>query len=166
MLNTFILLSTLLVLGACYPLSLRPPRTPVPHPLRSDDSRRALVGAWIIDFGLDSAQRYPAPNTTATARGTLTLEDTVLADDLRGIVEVDFTPVLGRQICRFDIGANVFWIPIRLKGDSVSLRLSRFSECWVELTGRARGDTITGRWKLVGWLVPFAVGRFVMTRSE
>jgi hypothetical protein len=161
------LIFSVLLLPACHKPFWTPP-SPSPLALRPDDRRAPFVGSWNIEFRLDSARHAPAPDTMATARGTVTFRDTIIAngpDGLKGLVELDFTPILGRQLSCLHNGEGVF--PIRFRRDSVSFDLTPgAADCGLWMTGRAGRDTITGRWAEGGYVCCPSVGRFVMARSK
>ena len=99
-------------------------------PLDSDDTRDAYLGDWQLEFALDSTREpgrkpnewSPATDSSARARGTVTVRDSLLDPEdtpLAADYTLDFTPLLGRQVSC--LGPDAGGIDVEEEGDSVFL---------------------------------------------
>jgi hypothetical protein len=164
--------------GGCSP---SPPK-PAPERaqlLSADDDRRTLVGRWAIAVSL-SARRHPAHDSTPAgvewdaapvpnrwATGTITISDTasgVAATMLRMRMDLDFTPLLARQVSCYEPGPGV--ILVRREGSLVSLGFTaNAADCGFDGNGELIGDTLlVGEWSEESFLGPVTRGRLRMSR--
>ena len=109
---------------------------------------RAASGAWVS--------------------GTLQLKDTLVEDyatGLRATVDVDFTPVLGRQVSCFRPGQGV--VGVELLANDVTLRLTPgAADCGFTAGGWLRGDSVVGKWYEDAYVGYPTTGRFRMLRIK
>ena len=130
----------------------------------------SLAGLWTLAFRLDST-RSPGGSGWQRAslrevRGQLRLTDsTTSGDAVRSSIDVDFTPLLGRQMSCFDPRPSSTGVERR--GDTLALRFTpRVADCGFGASGVLRGDSLIGSWDETSFAGPVAAGRFVMTRSS
>src|SRR5262245_22858050 len=104
----FALLAILLV-SCNTPFWTPPPPTPVP--LRPRDHRTRVVGTWVIQFQLDSTLGHPVTTPAPIVQAIVTLKDTIMRNGKEGLLgnlQVDFRPMLGRQITCFEWSPSIF----------------------------------------------------------
>ena len=132
----------------------------------------SLADLWTIVFRLDSV-RAPGGSPPSWQRasfrevqGQLRLTDSVSSGDaVRSSIEVDFTPLLGRQMSCFEPRPRTTGVERR--GDTVTLRFTPgVADCGFGASGVLRGDSLIGSWDETSFAGPVAAGRFVMTRSS
>jgi hypothetical protein len=130
-----------------------------------------LAGLWTIAFRLDSLR---APGSRSgwergslrEVQGRLRLTDsTARGDAVRSSIDLDFTPLLGRQMSCFEPRPSSTGVE-RL-GDTLTFRFTPgVADCGFGASGVLRGDSLIGRWDETSFAGPVAAGRFVMTRSS
>ena len=132
----------------------------------------SVAGQWTIAFRLDSV-RAPAGSPSrwqqasfSEVRGRLRLTDSVTSGDLvRSSIDVDFTPLLGRQMSCFEPRPRTTGVERR--GDTVTFRFTPgVADCGFGASGVLRGDSLIGSWDETSFVGPVAAGRFTMTRSN
>lgn len=130
----------------------------------------SIVGLWTIVFRLDSV-RAPAGagwqrGSFREVQGRLRLTDsTTTGDAVRSSIDVDFTPLLGRQMSCFDPRPRSTGVDRR--GDTVTFRFTPgVADCGFGASGVLRGDSLIGSWDETSFAGPVAAGRVVMTRSS
>jgi hypothetical protein len=145
-----------------------------PPPLDPDDTRSSYLGEWRLEFALDSTRQpgrkpnewSPARDSSARARGTVTVRDSLLDPEdtpLAADYALDFTPLLGRQISCLSPDAG--GIDVEEEADSVSLWFTpRAFDCGFLGDARRQGDTLAGTWEETSLAGPVARGRFRMWR--
>ena len=134
-------------------------------------STGSLVGLWTVIFRLDSL-RAPAASPSGWQRGSfrevqghLRLTDSTTSSGLRSTIDVDFTPLLGRQMSCFDPRPRS--TGVERQGDTVRLRFTpSVADCGFGAYGVLHGDSLIGSWDETSFVGPVAAGRFVMTRSS
>ena len=130
----------------------------------------SLVGLWTLVFRLDSV-RAPAASPSGWQRGSLRevqghlrLTDSTTSGGLRSTIDVDFTPLLGRQMSCFDPRPRSTGVD--RQGDTVRLRFTpNVADCGFGAYGVLRGDSLIGSWDETSFAGPVTAGRFVMTRA-
>lgn len=132
----------------------------------------SMPGLWTILFRLDSV-RAPGGSTSGWQRGSLSevqgqlrLTDSVTSGDaVRSSIDVDFTPLLGRQMSCFDPRPQTTGVERR--GDTVTFRFTpAVADCGFGASGVLRGDSLIGRWDETSFVGPVATGRFLMRRAN
>ena len=143
-------------------------------PLDPDDIRDSYLGDWQLEFALDSTREpgrkpnewSPATDSSARARGTVTVRDSLLDPEdtpLAADYALDFTPLLGRQVSC--LGPEAGGIDVEEEGDSVFLWFTpRAFDCGFSGDARRQGDTLAGTWEEGSLAGPVARGRFRMWR--
>ena len=131
----------------------------------------SLAGTWTVEFRLDSvigtgatSRRWQAASLGAT-QGQLRLMDseTQPARIVHSSIDVDFTPILGRQMSCFEPRPTETWV--ERQGDTVRFRFTpRAADCGFGASGVLRGDSLIGAWEETSYAGPVAIGRFVMAR--
>jgi hypothetical protein len=131
----------------------------------------SLVGTWTVEFRLDSvigsgttSRRWQAASFRAI-RGQLRLTDSTTrsAGIVRSSIDLDFTPLLGRQMSCFEPRPTETWV--ERQGDTVRFRFTpNAADCGVGASGVLRGDSLIGSWDETSFVGPVAMGRFSMTR--
>jgi|tagenome__1003787_1003787.scaffolds.fasta_scaffold20964052_5 hypothetical protein len=131
----------------------------------------SLVGNWTITFRLDSVR---APGSRSgwqlgslrEAQGRLRLTDSSASGNaVRSSIDVDFTPLLGRQMSCFEPTPRS--TGVERQGDTVTFRFTPgVADCGFGASGVLRGDSLIGNWDETSFIGPVAAGRFVMTRSS
>jgi hypothetical protein len=104
--------------------------------------------------------------------GKVFLTDTVVEvsrdlgiEGLLADVQVDFTPVLGRQISCLRDGRGIIYVEIT--ETAVYLNFTPYGEdCGLVAYGAWRGDSIAGEWREPAYVAENATGRFVMKRQH
>ena len=130
----------------------------------------SLAGLWTIVFRLDSVRAPAGPGwqrgSSREAQGRLRLTDSTTSGDVvRSSIDVDFTPLLGRQMSCFEPRPRSTGVERR--GDTVSFRFTPgAADCGFGASGVLRGDSLIGSWGETSFAGPVAAGRFVMTRSS
>ena len=132
----------------------------------------SLTGLWAIAFRLDSVRamgRSPSGWQRGSFRevqGRLRLSDTAATGNaVRSSIDVDFTPVLGRQMSCFDPRPRTTGVERR--GDTVTFRFTPgVADCGFGASGVLHGDSLIGSWDETSFAGPVAGGRFAMTRSS
>ena len=132
----------------------------------------SLAGLWTIVFRLDSARAVGSSppgwqrGSLREVQGRLRLSDTVATGNaVRSSIDVDFTPLLGRQMSCFDPRPRTTGVERR--GDTVTFRFTpAVADCGFGASGVLRGDSLIGSWDETSFIGPVASGRFVMTRSS
>jgi len=131
----------------------------------------SLADLWTIVFRLDSV-RAPGGSPPSWQRGSfrevrgqLRLTDSVSSGDaVRSSIDVDFTPLLGRQMSCFDPRPRT--TGVERQGDTITFRFTPgVADCGFGASGVLRGDSLIGSWDETSFAGPVAAGRFVMTRS-
>jgi hypothetical protein len=167
----------LLVMGCAQPVRVPAPRIVVPLP--RDDPRQALVGDWEIQFVADTVAwvdstkgqpgmswRRPSPDTvTGRVRIRDSLDNWMSASPalLRGFLDVDFHPILGRPLSCYKRNSDV--IEVTVRGDSVHLLFTPyFADCGLSASGMIQRDEIVGKWLEPSYGGGTAWGRFKMRR--
>lgn len=147
----------------------------LPGTLAGPDDRRAVVGRWDIAFsvistrpsGSDSAPNaVPVPDRWTT--GTIQISDTIAGRDssnLRMTMDLDFTPVLGRQVSCFQAGPGEIYVA--REGTNVRVIFTpHAADCGFGGNGELIGDTlILGDWSESSFAGPATRGHFRMTRQ-
>lgn len=130
----------------------------------------SIAGVWRVVFRLDSV-RAPAGSgwgrgSFREVQGRLGLTDSTTSDNaVRSSIDVDFTPLLGRQMSCFDPRPRSTGVERR--GDTVTFRFTPgVADCGFGARGVLRGDTLIGSWDETSFAGPVAAGRIVMTRSS
>jgi hypothetical protein len=129
----------------------------------------SLVGLWTVAFRLDSV-RAPGGGwqrgTLREAHGRLRLSDsTASGNAVRSSIDVDFTPVLGRQMSCFDPRPQS--TNLNREGDTVRLLFTpNVADCGFGAYGVLHSDSLIGSWDETSFVGPVAAGRFVMTRAS
>ena len=132
----------------------------------------SLVGLWTITFRLDSV-RAPGGSRSGWQRGSLRevqgrlrlTDSSASGNAVRSSIEVDFTPLLGRQMSCFEPTPRSTGVD--RQGDTVTVRFTPgVADCGFGASGVLRGDSLIGRWEETSFIGPVAAGRFVMTRSS
>ena len=132
----------------------------------------SVAGLWTVAFRLDSV-RAPAGSPSRWERGSfnevqgrLRLADsTTSGDAVRSSIDVDFTPLLGRQMSCFEPRPRSTGVERR--GDTVTFRFTPgVADCGFGASGVLRGDSLIGSWDETSFVGPVAAGRFTMTRSS
>ena len=144
------------------------------------DVRRPIVGAWVLEFRVDSVAGPPrgdrvgyVAGSGVTVRGRLEVQDAVIPSDvpayrdglLQADVVVDFTPGLGRQVGCFDPGPGSIYV-------EVQTRIHRFTigftpdapDCGLWALGVYYGDSLIGTWSELSRAGNQSHGRFRMIR--
>ena len=132
----------------------------------------SVAGLWTIVFRLDSVRTAgSAPpgwqrGSFREVQGRLRLSDTTAAGNaVRSSIDVDFTPLLGRQMSCFEPRPSTTGVERR--GDTVTFRFTPgVADCGFGASGVLRGDSLIGSWDETSFIGPVAGGRFVMTRSN
>jgi hypothetical protein len=132
-----------------------------------------VVGRWDVAFsvtstrpGSDSApSAAPVPERWTT--GTLLISDTIAGRDsstLRMTMDLDFTPVLGRNVSCFESGPGEIYVP--REGSTVRILFTpHAADCGFGGTGALTGDTlIVGDWSESSFAGPSTQGHFHMAR--
>jgi len=102
--------------------------------------------------------------------GTLQLRDTLVVIGalpivgLRALVEVDFTPSLGRQVSCYTPGEGVVDVQLLL-GHLQLLFTPGAADCGFAAEGSVRGDSVIGSWNEDSYVGRRTAGRFFMVRS-
>lgn len=131
---------------------------------------QSLAGLWSVAFRLDSV-RLPGASPSAWQRGSfreaqgrLRLTDsTSSGNSVRSTIDVDFTPLLGRQMSCFEPRPGT--TGVERQGDTVRFRFTpNVADCGFGASGVLRGDSLIGSWDETSFVGPVAAGRFVMTR--
>jgi len=131
----------------------------------------SLAGSWNVVFRLDSV-RAPGASPSGwqraslrEAQGRLRLTDSTASGGVRSTIDVDFTPLLGRQMSCFEPRPRT--TGVERQGDTVRLRFTpNVADCGFGASGVLRGDSLIGSWDETSFIGPVAAGRFVMTRSS
>lgn len=132
----------------------------------------SVAGLWTIVFRLDSV-RAPGGSPSGWQRGSLRevqgrlrlTDSTTSGDAVRSSIDVDFTPLLGRQMSCFDPRPRTTGVERR--GDTVMFRFTPgVADCGFGATGVLRGDSLVGSWDETSFAGPVTAGRFVMTRAS
>lgn len=132
----------------------------------------SVAGLWTIVFRLDSVRTVASSpagwqrGSFREVQGRLRLSDTVATGTaVRSSIDVDFTPLLGRQMSCFDPRPRTTGVERR--GDTVTFRFTpAVADCGFGASGVLRGDSLIGSWDETSFIGPVAGGRFVMTRSS
>lgn len=132
----------------------------------------SVAGLWTIVFRLDSVRSAGSSpsgwqrGSFREVQGLLRLSDTVATGNaVRSSIDVDFTPLLGRQMSCFDPRPRTTGVERR--GDTVTFRFTPgVADCGFGAIGVLRGDSLIGSWDETSFIGPVAGGRFVMTRSS
>lgn len=131
-----------------------------------------LAGLWTVAFRLDSL-RAPGGSPSRWERGSLRevqgllrlTDSTVSGNAVRSSIDLDFTPLLGRQMSCFEPRPRSTGVERR--GDTVTFRFTPgVADCGFGASGVLRGDSLIGSWEETSFAGPVAAGRFVMTRSR
>ena len=133
----------------------------------------SLAGVWTVVFRLDSV-RAPGGSSSRWQRGSfrevqgrfrLTDSTAGAGGIVRSSIDVDFMPLLGRQMSCFDPRPSI--TGVERHGDTVSLRFTpRVADCGFGATGVVRADSLIGSWDETSFAGPVAMGRLLMTRSD
>jgi hypothetical protein len=131
-----------------------------------------VAGLWTVVFRLDSVRTAgSAPpgwqrGSFREVQGRLRLSDTTAGGDaVRSSIDIDFTPLLGRQMSCFEPRPGTTGVERR--GDTVTFRFTPgVADCGFGASGVLRGDSLIGSWDETSFIGPVAGGRFVMTRSN
>jgi hypothetical protein len=132
----------------------------------------SLVGLWTIAFRLDSL-RAPGGSRSGWQRGSLRevqgrlrlTDSSASGNAVRSSIDVDFTPLLGRQMSCFEPTPRSTGVD--RQGDTVTFRFTPgVADCGFGASGVLRGDSLIGSWDETSFIGPVAAGRFVMTRSS
>jgi hypothetical protein len=162
------------VLGAC--------AAPVPEPIRGpqpsaelprNDWRRQLVGAWTIEFRLDSVrgrggsvERWQ-PGSFKTATGSFVIRDSTAAgwgQAVQSTIDVEFDSLLSRPMSCYDPKPTATGID--RDGSEVRLTFTPTSaDCGFSGWGRFFGDSLIGEWDESAFAGPSVTGRFRMIRK-
>ena len=135
-------------------------------------SNGSLAGPWNVVFRLDSV-RAPGGSPSrwqhssfSEVQGRLRLTDsTTSGDAVRSSIDVDFTPLLGRQMSCFEPRPRSTGVERR--GDTVTFRFTPgVADCGFGASGVLRGDSLIGSWDETSFVGPVAAGRFTMTRAR
>ena len=130
----------------------------------------SLAGLWTIVFRLDSVR---TPGGSGWQRGSFRdvqgrfrlTDSTTSGNAVRSSIDVDFTPLLGRQMSCFEPRPRSTGVERR--GDTVSFRFTPgVADCGFGASGVLRGDSLVGSWDETSFAGPVAAGRLVMTRSS
>lgn len=132
----------------------------------------SLAGLWSVAFRLDSV-RAPGASPSGWQRGSfrevqgrLRLTDSTSSGNaVRSSIDVDFTPLLGRQMSCFEPRPSNTGVD--RQGDTVTFRFTPgVADCGFGASGVLRGDSLIGSWDETSFIGPVAAGRFVMTRPS
>lgn len=144
-------------------------------PLSDDDARRGLIGHWKVEFRVDSLRKGPnrwGPplDTDARAAGTLELRDTLATPHhpvrgLRANLDVDFTPILQRQVSCYEPGLRVIQVEQHDK-DVAMWFTPGAADCGFGANGRFYGDSLIGGWSETSFAGPIVEGQFRMVRQK
>jgi hypothetical protein len=161
----------LLLQVACGP---RAPGPDVPaQPRPAADAGLGYAGVWQIEFALDSirhlgtgpAQWSPAQDTSKRIAGRLEMTDSLVgARALASIFEIDFTPLLGRQISCFTSGASEIQVA-ETHGQTFFWFTPHAYDCGFSGQAATRRDILAGTWEETSFVGPVASGRFRMWRE-
>ena len=143
-------------------------------PLTSGDNptpNGSLAGLWTVAFRLDSV-RAPGASPAGWRRGSfreaqgrLRLTDSTTSGGVRSSIDVDFVPLLGRQMSCFEPKPHS--TGMSRQGDTVTFRFTpAVADCGFGASGVLRGDSLIGSWDETSFVGPVAAGRFLMTRSS
>lgn len=130
------------------------------------------AGLWTIAFRLDSV-RSPGGSPAIWVRGSfrevqgrLRLTDSAeTVGAVRSSIDMDFTPLLGRQMSCFEPRPRSTGVERR--GDTLTFRFTPgVADCGFGGSGVLRGDSLIGSWDETSFAGPVTAGRFVMTRSS
>ena len=132
-------------------------------PATGTESQRTLAGDWSIEFRLDSTRGTGvwSPTSDSSIQGTLHLagNDGVV----RSTIEVDFKPLLGRDMSCFDPRPTSTVITHAI--ESTSLHFTpEAADCGFGASGKFYGDSLVGTWSETSFIGPVAVGAFRMLR--
>ena len=147
-------LGALLLIASCGRITLPAART---------DSNRTLAGDWKIEFQLDSMRAAGTwrPASPQSIQGALHLADS--DGVVRSSIQVDFTPLLGRDMSCFDPRPTS--TAISHAGESTSLTFTPgAADCGFGASGKFYGDSLVGTWSETWFIGPVAVGGFRMVR--
>ena len=150
-------LSALLLVVACGRITL-----PAPS---GNGSHKTLAGDWTIEFRLDSMRTAGkwSPASYQTIQGTLHLADS--DGVVRSTIQVDFNPLLGRDMSCFDPRPTS--TAISHTGENTSLVFtSGAADCGFGALGKFYGDSLFGTWSETSFVGAVAMGRFRMLRSR
>ncbi|HKW46108.1 MAG TPA: hypothetical protein VJN70_01630 [Gemmatimonadaceae bacterium] len=146
-------LSAVLLALACSRITLPPP----------SDSQRTLVGDWTVEFRLDSLRTTGtwSPASRQSAQGTLHLADS--DGQVRSSIQMDFRPLLGREMsCFVPRPTSTF---ISRAGENTSLVFTPgAADCGFSASGKFYGDSLIGTWGETSFIGPVAAGQFRMVR--
>jgi hypothetical protein len=134
------------------------------------------VGVWHIEFTRDSIRKIvhkraesrvvSEPVTPVSVVGVFALHDTVVTiagDVMRSLLDVDFTPLLGRPMSCFHPERNMTGVERR--GATVKFSFTPLAaDCGFYGHGHYWGDSVTGVWAEDLWVSASGAGRFVMRR--
>jgi hypothetical protein len=133
----------------------------------------SLAGVWAVAFRLDSV-RAPggAPSRWQSGsfrevQGRLRLTDSTAGAGsvVRSSMDVDFTPLLGRQMSCFDTRPST--TGVERHGDTVRLWFTPgVADCGFGASGILRGDSLIGSWEETSFAGPVTMGRLLMKRSD
>ena len=137
---------------------------PLPH--------GSVTGVWTVVFRLDSVRALGGSppgwqrGSLRQVQGQLRLTDsTASGDAVRSSIDVDFAPLLGRQMSCFEPRPRSTGVERR--GDTVTFRFTPgVADCGFGASGVLRGDSLIGSWDETSFAGPVAGGRLVMTRSS
>jgi hypothetical protein len=142
---------------------------------------RTLAGRWAIAFTLDSQMASRSGNPViewrragdssvvrgrfegSAGRGTVD-ESGVRSETGTGTMDLDFTPMLGRQMSCYQPGRREW--QAEWNEDHVIIAFTpRAADCGFGAVGDWSADTIRGVWGETSYLGPVARGTFIMTRE-
>lgn len=149
-------------------------------PLPEESAERRLVGSWEIIFGLDSTiqldtsamppviRRVPYSSKRVIS-GQLIIQDSLIQPFLNGPlllladIDIDFTPLLGRQISCL-MPANRA-IAARISEDTLTVSLTPLAaDCGLAASGQLFADSAVGDWVEPAYSGYRSSGSFVMRR--
>ena len=144
------ILALLLVITACGRITLSAP---------TGNSQRSLAGDWTLEFRLDSVRTGSAQS----AQGVLHLADS--DGVVRSSIQVDFRPLLGREMSCFDPRPTS--TVIGHAGERTSLLFTPgAADCGFSASGMFYGDSLIGVWDETSFVGPVAAGSFRMIRAR
>lgn len=132
-------------------------------PPNGGDSQRTLAGDWTLEFGLDSVRSSGQWSATShrSIQGSLHLADS--DGVVRSSIQLDFRPLLGREMSCFDPRPTS--TAISQAGNNTSLHFTPgAADCGFSASGKFYGDSLVGTWSETSFIGPVAVGRFRMIR--
>lgn len=126
-------------------------------------SHRTLAGDWTLEFRLDSTRSGGNWSSAShqSAQGTLHLANP--DGVVRSSIQVDFRPLLGRDMSCFDPRPTSTAIS-RGGENTILVFTPGAADCGFSASGKFYGDSMVGTWSETSFIGPVAVGQFRMIR--